>query len=101
MIDASAADLPKAALTDDAEFFRRLNLDFAGAIPAASETRAFLADKAPDKRARAIQQLLDGPRYAETMRDRFHVQLMERRGDHEMWLAWLEDAFAKNKPGIR
>ena len=98
LIDAAAGDLPKADLSDDAEFFRRINLDFAGIIPTAEETRAFLADKSADKRAKAIQQLLDGPRYAATMRERFHIQLMERRGDHDMWLAWLEDAFVKNKP---
>lgn len=98
LIDEAAGDTPKAALSDDAEFFRRVNLDFAGVIPTAEETRAFLADKNADKRAKAIDGLLNGPRYAATMRERFHVQLMERRGDHDMWLAWLEDAFAKNKP---
>ncbi|MFT5468186.1 MAG: hypothetical protein ACI8UO_003294 [Verrucomicrobiales bacterium] len=98
LIDAGAADLPKAALSDDAEFVRRVYLDFAGIIPTASETQAFLADKNKDKRAKLIQQLLDAPGYGPTMRDRFHVQLMERRGDHEMWLAWLGEAFAKNKP---
>lgn len=98
LVSAAAGDLPKAELADDAEFFRRANLDFAGVIPTATETRAFLDDQAPDKRAKAIQQLLTGPRYAAAMRERFHIHLMERRGDDDVWLAWLEDAFAKNKP---
>lgn len=98
MIVEAAADEPVAAPADDAEFFRRVNLDFGGVIPTADELRAFLADSNPDKRRHAIQQLLNGPRYAETMRDRFHIHLMERRGDDKVWLTWLEKAFAENKP---
>lgn len=98
LIDAGTGDTPKADLADDAEFLRRVHLDFAGVIPTAEETSAFLADNSPDKRTKVIQQLLDGPNYAKTMRDRFHVQLMERRGDDEFWLNWLEAAFAENKP---
>ncbi len=52
-----------APLADDAEFIRRVYLDLAGRIPAVSEVRDFLADKSPDKRARVIDKLLDGPGY--------------------------------------
>ncbi len=98
LIDKGAGNAPMAELADDAEFFRRVNLDFAGAIPAEKELRAFLADSSPDKRQKAIGRLLNGPRYAATMRDRFHIHLMERRGDDAKWLAWLEAAFAENRP---
>jgi len=49
---------------DDAEFLRRVWLDFDGGIPTAAEARAFLADKSPDKRARLIERLMSAPRFA-------------------------------------
>ena len=39
-------------------------MDFAGRIPTAEETRAFLADASPDKRERHIDRLLADPAYA-------------------------------------
>src|SRR5262245_6959764 len=45
----------------DAEFFRRVSLDLAGCVPTAADVRAFLADTAPDRRARAVKRLLAGP----------------------------------------
>ncbi len=97
LVEAEAG-VSVANLADDAEFFRRVNLDFAGVIPTAGETRKFLDDSSPTKRRTTIDALLNGPRYASTMRDRFHVHLMERRGSDEIWMAWLEKAFAENKP---
>ncbi len=58
-----AAKLKPAAAADDAEFMRRIYLDLAGTIPPVSEVRAFLADKAPDKRRRLIDRLIDSPDY--------------------------------------
>ncbi|MDE0865963.1 MAG: DUF1549 domain-containing protein [Rubripirellula sp.] len=98
LIDTKAKDLPRAEIADDAEFFRRANLDFAGVIPSAEQTLAFLADQTPVKREQAIDALLAGPRYAQTMRERFHIHIMERRGDSEHWLTWLEKSFEANKP---
>jgi hypothetical protein len=57
------ARVTPAAEADDAEFVRRVYLDLAGRIPHVTEVRDFLNDKAPDKRARLIERLLDGPRY--------------------------------------
>ena len=48
---------------DDAEYLRRLCLDLVGKIPTASEAREFLDDPAPDKRAKLVERLLDGPAY--------------------------------------
>lgn len=48
---------------DDHTFVRRVYLDVAGRIPTLAETRRFLADSSPDKRARLIDTLLDGPGY--------------------------------------
>jgi hypothetical protein len=48
---------------DDHTFVRRVYLDVAGRIPTLGETRRFLTDSSPDKRARLIDTLLDGPGY--------------------------------------
>jgi hypothetical protein len=58
-----AQQVAAAPLADDAEFFRRLNLDLCGRIPRAAEVRDFLADQQPDKRARATERLLQSPAF--------------------------------------
>ena len=95
---AKAEGWAVAPVAGDGEFLRRAWLDFAGVIPTADEARAFIADQAPDKRARLIDALLAGDRYPRRMRDLFHVMLMERRGDDDAWLAYLEASFQANKP---
>src|SRR5262245_4124026 len=45
-------------LCSDSEFLRRAYLDLAGFVPPPEETRRFLADARPDKRARLIEALL-------------------------------------------
>lgn len=82
----------------DAEFFRRVNLDLAGRIPTAEETRQFLSDKSPDKRTTTIDRLLALPSYADRMANQFHVMLMERRGDNDDWHKFLSNSFAENQP---
>src|SRR5947208_627552 len=54
---------PISLQTDDAEFLRRVYLDLSGQIPSIEQTRAFLADKASDKRAKLIDQLLNSSNY--------------------------------------
>ncbi|WP_395715512.1 DUF1549 domain-containing protein [Prosthecobacter sp.] len=83
---------------DDATFLRRVWLDFDGGIPTAAEARAFLADKAKDKRAKLIERLMNASRFATRMADAFHVMLMERRGENDAWKAWLTECFKTNKP---
>jgi hypothetical protein len=52
-----------APAADDAEFLRRVSLDLVGRIPSVAEVRTFLADTAPDKRARIVEKLLAEPAY--------------------------------------
>ncbi|HUR55247.1 MAG TPA: DUF1549 domain-containing protein, partial [Gemmataceae bacterium] len=95
---AKADGVAVAPPADDAEFLRRVYLDFAGSIPSAATTKAFLADTSPDKRTKLVEQLLNGPGYAPRMADLFHVALMERLGDNPDWTKYLRESFAANKP---
>lgn len=87
-----------AASAADGEFLRRVYLDLAGRIPSAAETRAFLADADPAKRAKIIDKLVASDEYVRRMSQAFHVMLMERLGDHAEWQKWLRGSFAANKP---
>lgn len=98
IILAKADGKKPSAGADDAEFLRRVHLDLAGRIPSVAQTRAFLQDTSPDKRARMIDQLLAGPDYARRMQEAFHVVLMERLGDHPEWAKFLRSSFEANKP---
>lgn len=49
--------------TDDAEFLRRVSLHLSGCIPPVSVARTFLDDRAPDKRRRYVEELLDEAGY--------------------------------------
>jgi hypothetical protein len=60
----SKAGIVPSELCTDAEFLRRVSLDMTATLPAPEEVRAFLADKAPDKRAKKVEQLLKTPGYA-------------------------------------
>lgn len=92
----------KAPRSSDAEFVRRIYLDLTGKIPSASETRAFLADKSPDKRQALIDRLLNGPEYARHLATVFDVMLMERLPDRQVpraeWIEFLRTSFVQNKP---
>jgi hypothetical protein len=57
-------NIPPSVLADDATFLRRATLDVTGELPTAAEARAFLADQAPDKRAKKIEELLKRPGHA-------------------------------------
>jgi hypothetical protein len=67
---------------------RRIYLDAVGRIPTAEEAAAFLADKAPDKRAKLVDKLLHSPGY--TMR------LCNWMGD----MLRLKDTFGKGVPAF-
>ena len=93
---------PQAGVAGDGEFIRRLYLDLIGRIPSGTEARAFIEDRAPDKRTRAVDRLLASKDYARHMAAVFDVMLMERRADKHVktpeWHGYLQDAFTANKP---
>jgi len=50
-------------LCSDGEFLRRLYLDVIGTLPKPDEVTAFLTDKSTDKRAKAIDRVLNRPEF--------------------------------------
>jgi hypothetical protein len=95
-----------APAADDAEFLRRVSLDIAGRIPSVAEVRAFLADKSPDKRAKAIERLLDGPAYVNHFANTWQTLLVPEVGPENFQLRifmppfeqWVRRQFADNVP---
>ena len=49
---------------DDATFLRRVSLDVRGLLPTVAETKDYLADQSPAKRATLIDRWLNSPEYA-------------------------------------
>ncbi len=93
---------PLAKPATDGELIRRLTLDLAGVIPAAPEVRQYLADSAPDKWAKLVDRLLDGPDFPRRMQEFVHVMLEERRSSKDRplveWEEYLLKSFAERKP---
>ncbi len=94
--------LPSDLATDE-KFLRRVFYDVIGMPPTPDEIRAFLADRAPDKRAKVIDGLLERPEHAEFWAtkwgDLFKIRfdLMRDKGTWGFY-RWLRDSIAVNKP---
>ncbi|WP_395753870.1 DUF1549 and DUF1553 domain-containing protein [Prosthecobacter sp.] len=87
-----------AALADDAEFIRRIYLDLHGTVPTLEQTRHFLADATPDKRARLVDALLADESYGRYMADMWQAYLMSPLADEmakrsDLFRAWLAVQF--------
>ena len=98
--------LSPAAPADDATFLRRVYLDLVGTIPPADVARAFVADPAPDKRAKVVDRLLASPEYATHWTEYWDDVLMGREVrepvvDRAGFRAWLRARFAENAPWSR
>jgi hypothetical protein len=61
----AAANVEPSPLADDAEFLRRASLDLIGRVPTHAEVSRFLSNHDEDKRARAVDELLDSDGFAE------------------------------------
>ena len=101
LIDADRIG-PAIAMASDPEFLRRLSLDLTSMPPSPDELKAFLDDKSPDKRARAVDRLLDSPLFARHWATTLDVMLMERLANEQVpaddWQAFLLDSARKNRP---
>jgi len=87
----------------DQEFVRRVYLDVCGILPKPEDVRAFLDDKAGDKRAKLIDKLLDRPEFADfwTLKWsdvlRSNRKTIQLKGIH-VYQTWLHDKIAANAP---
>jgi hypothetical protein len=83
---------------EDAEFLRRVYLDLHGVIPTAEQAARFLADPAPDRRARLVETLLADPWYGEHLADVWQGYLVSPLADDyrvrsERFRQWLAGRF--------
>jgi hypothetical protein len=63
--DLQANNIAPAPKTTDWEFIRRVTLDLTGRIPNPDRVLTFVADTAPDKRAKLIDELLAKPEWVD------------------------------------
>src|SRR5262245_5271431 len=100
----AAAKVTPAPASTDGEWFRRVSLDLAGRVPTLDETRAFLDDAGPDRRARTVDRMLGSHAFAETWGELYSDLLFghEARGAklEKQYApgAWLVRAFEENRP---
>jgi hypothetical protein len=96
------ADIKIAPAASDAEFLRRASLDLLGRVPTLPETRAFLADRAADRRLRLVDRLLASPELAEHFADVYSDLLWRTEGNKRIERqdprSWLVQAFNENRP---
>jgi hypothetical protein len=95
--------LAPSPICSDAEFFRRLHLDAIGTLPAVADVRAFLADADPDKRAKAVDRVLDRPEFVDFWALKWGDLLRINRDllqDKGMWSFhnWVRASLRDNKP---
>jgi hypothetical protein len=95
--------LVPSPLCSDEDFFRRIHLDTIGTLPSPEDVRAFLADRSPDRRKKAIDRVLARPElvdfWALKWGDllRINRDSMNERG---MWSFhnWVRASLRDNKP---
>jgi hypothetical protein len=87
----------------DAKYQRRVYVDIIGRLPTPPETRAFLADKSVDKRAKLVDRLLERPEFSDYWASKW-VDLL-RPNPYRAGIKatlnfdfWIRDSFRKNKP---
>jgi len=98
--------LPPSEPCSDAVFVRRIHLDTTGLLPTTRQAAAFLADPAPDKRAKLIDRLLDGPEFTDFVALKWG-DLLRLKAEYpvriwpkavQAYHRWLRDAIAANMP---
>jgi hypothetical protein len=96
--------LPPSDLSDDTTFLRRTTLDIAGRLPSLEETKRFLNEVTPDKRARLIESLLASPDYADYFAGKWSAILRNKRKDDQQkrgtyaFHSWLRSSLNENIP---
>ena len=90
----------------DAVFLRRVYLDVIGTLPTVQEARAFFNDKAPDKRKKLIDSLLERPEFADfwamkwgdllRVKSEFPINLWPNAA--QAYHRWIRDSIRNNLP---
>jgi Protein of unknown function (DUF1549)/Protein of unknown function (DUF1553)/Bacterial Ig-like domain (group 2) len=103
----AALNIEPSDLCSDEEFVRRVFLDAAGTLPTADDVRAFLADKATDKRTKLIDAILERSEFVDYWTLILSDLLQNRKErDHDVrgtkgvraMHDWLRKQVAANKP---
>ncbi len=93
-------------LCDDATFLRRASLDIIGLLPETEITSRFLADQAPDKREKLVDELLGRKEFIEMWVMKWAELLQIRTNNVNqvsykstlLYFNWLKERLAKNVP---
>jgi hypothetical protein len=98
--------IPPSPVCTDSEFLRRAYLDAAGILPKPEELEKFLADKAPDKRAKWIDALLQRPEFVDYWAYKWSDMLLittRRLPQPAVWsfYQFVRQSVADNKPWDR
>ncbi|HKI31244.1 MAG TPA: DUF1549 domain-containing protein [Gemmataceae bacterium] len=93
-----ANGIKTADLADDASFLRRVTLDLAGRVPTRDEASAFVQDRSPDKRARVIRRLMEGPEYALALGRALDDSIQGKYAGDAEFIEYLRASVAERKP---
>ena len=93
-------------LCSDEVFLRRVYLDVIGAVPEVETISEFIADKTPNKRERAVDELLSRKEFTEMWVMKFAELLQIRTNDNNgvsykstlLYFNWIKDRIANNVP---
>ena len=102
--NVQSAGVKPAPLSTDAQFLRRVYLDLTGRIPTAEEVRTFLANSSPEKRAEAVDRLLESDwfsdRWAQWFADMGRVSHNVQRGytGRNAYYNWIRNAVRGRMP---
>lgn len=92
-----------SGICTDAEYLRRVSLDLIGTLPTPEESRRFLTDTQPDRRARLVDELLQRSEYADYWALKWAdlLRVDREKLGHKRAFAfyrWLRDQIANNTP---
>ncbi|MCY3020388.1 MAG: DUF1553 domain-containing protein [Planctomycetota bacterium] len=98
--------IPPSEKCSDEVFLRRVHLDVIGTLPTPSETRSFLANKLPDKRAKLIDDLLCrgefgdywGLKWGDLLRVKSEFPSNLWPNAVQAYDRWIRDSVRDNKP---
>ena len=95
--------LPSELATDE-EFLRRVFVDIVGQLPTVEDHTRFMADAAPEKRQRLVDELLSRKEFVEIWVMKF-AELLQIRSTREvsykstlLYFNWLKEKIAANVP---